>query len=167
MENKEVISPKEAEEFMKKYKEDMETFKSFGDYIKEKIEQYEKKREKEHEEEIEMEEKTKSEIKYWHIKHFEERTGLGSAFYSRVKSHSYKQPKMRIFMSLVMGYNLGMQTALMLIRPVFRDFDITNKVHRAYIQLMVQHEGKNYKECNEVLKSLGINKKDYLGTHKK
>jgi len=162
MTDEKVISREQAQKFMEKYIKDMAKFKSFGDYMRETMTEYEKEYEEKNDI---METMSKREKNTEHILDFQERTGLSYEFYTRVKKHSYRQPSMRTFMSLIMGYGLGMETALLYIQPIFRSFDITNKVHRAYIQLIMHHEGKNFKECNKVLKGLGIAKKDYLGTH--
>ena len=96
--------------------------------------------------------------------HFAEVTGLGPSTYDRIKSgaDSYV-PSLKTFMTLCMAYQLNMTMVRELRHTYGYDFNAKDRVHQAYIYLLVNCRGKSLSYCNKVLKSLGIEGKYYLG----
>jgi hypothetical protein len=130
-------------EFEEEYKASMEIMKTFGDYMVDVME-----------------------LKPYNKEKFKSKTGLSGEFYSRVKGYNYR-PRMRVFMSLIKGYDLDMKWTLLLLKPFFREFDLTKKEHCAYIHLIIDYPRADYIKCNEVLKGLGIAEKHLLGSHQR
>jgi len=91
-------------------------------------------------------------------------TGLGPSTYDRIKrcSDDYV-PSLSTFMTLCMVYDLDLAMALMLRESFGYGFNRRNRIHRAYCYLLTSCRGKSISYCNQVLKTLKIDKKYFLG----
>ena len=96
--------------------------------------------------------------------HFAEVTGLGPSTYDRIKRGKDEWvPLLRTFMTLCMVYQLNITMVRELRQSYGYDFNPKDRVHQAYVYLLVNCRGKSLAYCNKVLEALGIEKKDYLG----
>lgn len=96
--------------------------------------------------------------------HFSEVTGLSPSTYDRIKRGSDDWvPSLTTFMTLCMVYQLNITMVKELRRSYGYDFNPRNRVHQAYVYLLVNCRGKSLMYCNKVLKSLKIESKYYLG----
>lgn len=96
--------------------------------------------------------------------HFMDVTGLGGSTYDRIKRNVTDYvPKLTTFLTLCMVYQLNMTMVRELRHSYGYDFNPKNKVHQAYIFLLVNCSGKSIPYCNRVLQALDIDKKDFLG----
>ena len=96
--------------------------------------------------------------------HFAEVTGLGPSTYDRIKSKStFYVPSLTTFMTLCKVYDLNSSLAKVLRSSYGYDFNPNSREHQAYIYLLDNCRGASLSYCNSVLKSLGIEKKYYLG----
>lgn len=96
--------------------------------------------------------------------HFEEVTGLGPSTYDRIKSGSSDWvPAITTFMTLCMVYRLNLTVVRELRHSYGYDFNPRNRVHQAYVYLLVCCRGKSLSYCNKVLETFGIEEKYYLG----
>lgn len=96
--------------------------------------------------------------------HFAEITGLGPSTYDRIKSgRDDWVPLLRTFMTLCMVYQLNITMVRELRHSYGYDFNPKNRVHQAYVYLLVNCRGKSLMYCNKVLETLGIEEKHYLG----
>lgn len=96
--------------------------------------------------------------------HFEEVTGLGSSTYDRIKRGVDDWvPKLTTFMTLCMVYQLNITMVRELRHSYGYDFNPKNRVHQAYVYLLVECRGKSLMYCNKVLEVLEIEEKHYLG----
>lgn len=95
---------------------------------------------------------------------FSKVTGLGPSTYDRIRGGSDDYiPSFRTFMTLCMVYDLDLSMVTVLRRTYGYDFNFRNRVHQAYVYLLVNCKGKSLSYCNKTLESLGINEKNYLG----
>lgn len=96
--------------------------------------------------------------------HFSEVTGLGPSTYDRIKGDKLDWvPSIQTFMTLCMVYQLNITMVRELRHSYGYDFNPKNRVHQAYVYLLVNCRGKSLSYCNKVLKALGIEEKHYLG----
>lgn len=63
---------------------------------------------------------------------------------------------MNALISVCMGLNLDLSTAESLLKPAKYGFDYTNKVHCAYMFLLIHYQGLCIDDCSQILHSLGI-----------
>lgn len=95
---------------------------------------------------------------------FTEATGLGPSTYDRIKSRADDYvPSIKTFMTLCMIYQLNVTVVRELRQSYGYDFNAKDKIHQAYVYLLVNCRGKSLFYCNKVLKSLGVEEKYYLG----
>lgn len=95
---------------------------------------------------------------------FADATGLGPSTYDRIKSGSDDYvPSLKTFMTLCMVYQLNITIVRELRRSYGYDFNAKDRTHQAYIYLLVYCRGKSLYYCNKILKTLGVEKKYYLG----
>lgn len=91
-------------------------------------------------------------------------TGLGTSTYDRIKRRVENYvPSLPTFMTLCIVYDLDLTMALTLRESFGYGFNRRNRLHRAYIYLLVNCRGKSLSYCNKVLESLKIAEKYYLG----
>ncbi len=101
--------------------------------------------------------------------HFSEVTGLGSSTYDRIKYEARKggkdtyAPSLKTFMTLCMVYQLNITMVKELRRSFGYDFNPKDRLHQAYVYLLVNCRGKSLSYCNKVLETLGIEETYYLG----
>lgn len=96
--------------------------------------------------------------------HFSEITGLGPSTYDRIKRGTDEWvPSLTTFMTFCMVYQLNITLVKELRHSFGYDFNPRNRVHEAYVYLLVHCQGKSLMYCNNVLKALGIEDKYYLG----
>lgn len=100
--------------------------------------------------------------------HFAEVTGLGTSTYERIKFAAKSDdnnyvPSLKTFLTLCMVYQLNITVVRELRRSYGYDFVPNNRIHQAYIYLLVNCRGKSLSYCNRVLKALKIDRKYYLG----
>lgn len=96
--------------------------------------------------------------------HFSEITGLGPSTYDRIKKGKDDYvPSIRTFMTLCMVYALNITVVRDLRHTYGYDFNAKNRLHQAYIYLLVNCRGRSLSYCNQVLKVLGVDHTDFLG----
>lgn len=96
--------------------------------------------------------------------HFAKVTGLGPSTYDRIKRGTDDWvPKLTTFVTLCMVYQLNITMVRELRNSYGYDFNPKNRVHQAYVYLLVECRGKSLMYCNKVLKVLDIEEKHYLG----
>lgn len=122
--------------------------------------------------------------------HFAEATGLSPSTYDRIKGaamadneredneRSIKKiaekeraqsdeklyvPGLVTFMTLCIVYQLNITMVKELRRSYGYDFNARDRVHQAYVYLLVNCRGKSIFYCNKVLEALKIDRKYYLG----
>lgn len=95
---------------------------------------------------------------------FSQVTGLSPSTFDRIKGDTKDWvPNIVTFMTLCMVYQLNITMVKELRRSYGYDFNARNRVHQAYVYLLVNCRGKSLFYCNKVLKTLGIEEKYYLG----
>ena len=90
-------------------------------------------------------------------------TGLEPMMFTRMNRPGYN-PNMRTVMSVCVGLGLDVLTTESLLKSAGLAFSPVNRVHFAYIYLLENCKGMNIEDCNNILESFGIDKKDFLGT---
>lgn len=96
--------------------------------------------------------------------HFARVTGLSPSTYDRIKRGVDDWvPKLTTFMTLCIVYGLNMAMVSDLRHSYGYDFNPKDRVHQAYVYLLVNCRGKSLMYCNKVLEVFGIEKKYYLG----
>lgn len=95
---------------------------------------------------------------------FSKITGLGPSTYDRIKKGTDSwMPAMTTFMTFCMIYRLTLTEVKELRHSFGHDFNPQNKVHEAYVYLLVNCLGKSLMYCNKVLEALKVEEKHYLG----
>lgn len=91
-------------------------------------------------------------------------TGLNRSLFSEEK---LKQPGgsvlKRFVVSIGVGFNLDVHLTEYLLELCGMKFNESNYVDKAYIYVLEECKEKNIKECNTILKELGVTGKDLLG----
>lgn len=100
---------------------------------------------------------------------FQNKTGLSANMYYTLLSRTdkKKQTKKSTIVSLCIGYNVGIQVALELMRSQGSYLNPHSDIDNAYVMLLTEFRGKSVEECDEILEQLNIEvSKDYrLGVH--
>ena len=103
--------------------------------------------------------------KGWDTVEFSEWTGLNNTMFSRIKRDDY-MPDKRIFATLCVAFELGMFEVMRIIQftkiTVLQKDDLLQK----YFYVIDCHRGKAIEECNDILRALGVEEKDLLGSRK-
>lgn len=96
---------------------------------------------------------------------FQCKTGFSPNMFYRLKNYidEKQPPKKATIMTICVGYDLDLMMAQSILHSLGVDFNRFNKADYAYTFLLTRCRGKNYSECNEILKKLGISKGYWLG----
>lgn len=98
---------------------------------------------------------------------FVKKTELSYNMFSRIRKYVDKNnpPQRNTLMSVAIGYGLDYQLTAALLDSIGLSFILSNKRDYAYQFLLTNCRGKSVRECNEILKQLGVEEKYWLGVH--
>lgn len=101
---------------------------------------------------------------HWNSKIFRDCTGLEPMMFTRLMNKPDYKPNMRTLVAVCVSVGLDIVNTESLLKSLGLAFSPTNRVHRAYLYLIENCKKMSIEDCNEILKSFGIEKKDFLGT---
>ena len=89
---------------------------------------------------------------------FQYKTGLSADMYYNLPKRINKEnpTKKSTIVSLCIGYNVGIQVALELMRSQGSYFSPHNDIDNAYVMLLTEFRGKSVEECDRILEQLNI-----------
>lgn len=98
---------------------------------------------------------------------FARKTGLSPNMFSRMRNYISKDnpPKRTTLMSVCIGYEIDYPLAERLFDSLGVGFSYQNRRDYSYVYLLIHCRGKKIDECNELLKELGFEEKDLLGSY--
>ena len=98
---------------------------------------------------------------------FMSRTDLSGNMLYRLRNQVDENdpPQRSTLISVCVGYDIDLMTALSLLDSLGLGFNRHNPRDYAYSFLLTRCRGKDVDECNEILKELGISEKYFLGKH--
>ncbi len=136
------MEKRELEQFKQKFEENFELSKknnkNFGEMFKTILE----------EKEITKEE-------------FIQEVGLSGKTFDRYLSNTI-DPSLKSIISFAVAFELDMLNLITLLRAGGYGIDFTDRTQYAYSYLITDCSGMTITECNQVLKAIGIDKKDLL-----
>lgn len=87
---------------------------------------------------------------------FHEKTLLSSAYFTKAKHHDNSPPSMHVIVSIVAGYNWGLQRAEELLKLAGHSFSPVYKQHDAYIFVIASMPGYSIDYMNTLLVKEGL-----------
>lgn len=102
--------------------------------------------------------------KNWDIEDFLINTDLDPMTFSRLTKKPNYTFKLKTVVTICLAFHLSTVQTEKLIKKIGLVFIPMNRTHAAYIYLLDKLNHLSIKDCNKILKNLGIPKKDLLGT---